>query len=472
MQKENTKFADIFFQPISESIMDKQIDKYAQKLAFSKFVASKLGQQWLSPENDGGHLGAEDRIWICCNRECREQKLIHQHCAEKHKHEIKLEADKYLIDGTEDARWRVLRPKKVEIVSDNREENSELPWLPDPVDDESSSSDTGQILLYYKYRWIEDPDGLLSWQTQLCERLQLTGKVRIGIEGINGTVGGSTASTETYIDAMLKHKLFSEMTREDFKKSPGSAADFSCGLKIGIYKEIVPMGIEPTEIQFSESSDHLSPEEFNRKVEAHLQQSDDERRDTVLIDCRNFYETKIGKFEGAVTPDIRKFSYWPEYVDKNIDLFENKDVLMYCTGGIRCERGSAYLKSKGICRNIYQLKGGIHRYIERFPNGLYRGKLFVFDDRNSIQSNDDVISKCQYCSSPWDTYVQCTSAHCRLLVLSCDTCRRDRQLTTCCRNCTDNTKSGREQCACTEQRVRIPIENSYKPVHHESEESS
>ena len=132
-----------------------------------------------------------------------------------------------------------------------------------------------------------------------------------------------------------------------------------------------------------------------------------------------------GCFKGAVAPDIRKFSYWPEYIEKNKEFLKDKSVYMYCTGGIRCERGSAYLRQKvtqslttslnllslrnmcwgvfclrsnlvillqNICQDVYQLKGGIHKYMENYPDGYFRGKLFVFDDRYAIKANEDVIS--------------------------------------------------------------------------------
>ena len=97
--------------------------------------------------------------------------------------------------------------------------------------------------------------------------------------------------------------------------------------------------------------------------------------DVLLLDCRNFYETRVGTFAGAVRPDIRKFAYFPEYCRANADMLRDKTVLMFCTGGIRCERGSSYLKSLNVSREVYQLDGGIHKYLERYPNGLYRGKL-------------------------------------------------------------------------------------------------
>ncbi|XP_061832628.1 thiosulfate sulfurtransferase/rhodanese-like domain-containing protein 2 isoform X2 [Nerophis lumbriciformis] len=166
-----------------------------------------------------------------------------------------------------------------------------------------------------------------------------------------------------------------------------------------------------------------------------------------------------GQFTRCLAPDIRKFSYFPDYVDQNLELFRDKKVLMYCTGGIRCERGSAYLRSKDVCKEVYQLKGGIHKYLEQFPDGFYRGKLFVFDERYTISSNHDVVSGCSYCGRPWDRYELCTTRFCCQLVLSCPACRSHGH-TACCPTCRSKGRDGeptrREECECTDGRPRIP----------------
>ncbi|XP_042372223.1 thiosulfate sulfurtransferase/rhodanese-like domain-containing protein 2, partial [Plectropomus leopardus] len=167
--------------------------------------------------------------------------------------------------------------------------------------------------------------------------------VRVATEGINGTVGGTSVATDVYIDAMRSHPLF-KMDKEDFKTSEGSAECFK-DLRVGVYKEIVPMGVDPEMISYQLAGVHLEPQEFHKEVEALLAKGD-LCSDTVLLDCRNFYESKIGQFTQCLAPSIRKFSYFPDYVDQNLELFRDKKVLMYCTGGIRCERGSAYLRSK------------------------------------------------------------------------------------------------------------------------------
>uniref|UniRef100_A0A8D0GMZ1 Thiosulfate sulfurtransferase/rhodanese-like domain-containing protein 2 n=1 Tax=Sphenodon punctatus TaxID=8508 RepID=A0A8D0GMZ1_SPHPU len=234
-------------------------------------------------------------------------------------------------------------------------------------------------------------------------------------------------------------------------------------LRVAVFEEIVPMGITPDKVSYKDTGIHLSPKVFHQEVEKYLSHANQANDTTILLDCRNFYESKIGNFQGSLAPDIRKFSYFPSYVDENLELFKNKRVLMYCTGGIRCERGSAYLRSKGICKEVYQLKGGIHKYLEEFPDGFYRGKLFVFDERYALSSNEDVISVCQYCGILWDQYQLCSSQHCRQLVLTCSQCR-GKGLTACCPVCQKKglaLASGqmlKEECECTGRRQRVPIE--------------
>lgn len=151
-------------------------------------------------------------------------------------------------------------------------------------------------------------------------------------------------------------------------------------------------------------------------------------RAPLLLDCRNYYESRIGHFDGALCPDIRKFSYFPEYVRANRALFQDRTVLMYCTGGIRCERGSAVLLQETGAAAVLQLGGGIHRYLEAFPEGLYRGALYVFDERGTIRTNAEVLTGCASCGVEWDAYASCRSPHCRLLVLCCEGCRAEVSL--------------------------------------------
>ncbi|NWX39725.1 TSTD2 protein, partial [Steatornis caripensis] len=420
--------------------------------AFSLFVKAKE-----VPPAAQCPAGGEGARWRCCRQAFEELSGIHRHVALQHAGDIPGQRAGLTAEPAA-AAWLLLL---VCFCAFNHNILFLFVHLCHSMD-----SKVGEVLLYYCYCEVKDPEKLCAWQKALCQHLHLTGKVRVASEGINGTVGGSKVATNLYVEVMLSQPLFKDILhQEDFKSSAGGAHCFP-DLRVGVFKEIVPMGIDPKIVSYKETGIHLSPQEFHREVEQYLSQASQGQSDTILLDCRNFYESKIGHFQGCLAPDIRKFSYFPSYVDENLELFKDKRVLMYCTGGIRCERGSAYLRSKAVCREVYQLKGGIHKYLEEFPDGFYRGKLFVFDDRYTICSNEDIISACRYCGTLWDQYKLCSSQHCRQLVLTCPSCR-NKGLTACCSVCQEkelkvtSRASGqtlKEECECTRRRPRIPIE--------------
>ncbi|CAB1325502.1 unnamed protein product [Coregonus sp. 'balchen'] len=346
---------------------------FCKRRTFGTFVASKR---------------ASTTVWNCCDQTFKELSSIHKHVARTHDtdiHQLTQSTFEVLLSQIEKeatSQQQSTEKEPVDISS----------WIPDTshITGDQLHNGPGEVLLHYCYCQLADPQLICAWQKALCEKLQLTGKVRVATEGINGTVGGTKVATDLYIKAMCSHPIFKIMEKEDFKTSNGGAECF-CDLRVGVYKEIVPMGVDPDVLSYRLAGTHLEPEEFHKEVEALLSKGDS-RNDTILLDCRNFYESKIGQFSQCLAPNIRKFSYFPDYVDQNLDLFRDKKVLMYCTGGIRCERGSAYLRSKDVCQEVYQLKGGIHKYLQQFPEGFYRGKLFVFDERYAISSNSDIIA--------------------------------------------------------------------------------
>ncbi|XP_061542321.1 LOW QUALITY PROTEIN: thiosulfate sulfurtransferase/rhodanese-like domain-containing protein 2 [Phycodurus eques] len=423
-----------------------------KRKSFAAFVASK---------REAGSEAGGRPSWRCCGLAFAKQVAVHQHVAGMHAVEIR----------------RLARAQYERMLSQRQEEetNDIKPceslsvdislWMPDisHIPNEQLEKGPGQVLLYYRYCHVEEPHVVCAWQRALCQRLHLTGKVRVATEGINGTVGGTRIAAELYVDAMCSHPLF-HLDKDDFKTSDGGPECFT-ELKVGIFKEIVPIGLDPEVLSYQLAGVHLEPEEFHKEVEVLVAEAGSLHSDTVLLDCRNFYESKIGQFSHCLAPDIRKFSYFPDYVDSNLELFRDKKVLMYCTGGIRCERGSAYLRSKNVCKEVYQLKGGIHKYLERFPDGFYRGKLFVFDERYAISCNDDVIAGCRYCGSPWDRYQLCTTRFCCQLVLSCPACRSEGR-TACCTGCLTGGARRKEECDCTDGRPGIPLDvNDDGPLH-------
>lgn len=440
---------------------------FAKKKAFALFVKTK---QVPAPS-----LEFKGKWWRCCQQLFADQTSIHRHVATQHAEEVCQQTASVLkqLTAAPSASQSLPSADRKSPLKDCRPPSQEVSaWLPDVSrisPDELSSGqgdEDGEVLLYYCYCDLEDPHRICAWQTALCQLLHLTGKIRIATEGINGTVGGSKVATRLYVEAMLSCPLFKDyLCEEDFKSSKGGAHCF-LDLRVGVFEEIVPMGVSPSQISYKNPGIHLSPGEFHKEIEKLLSQANQDRGDTILLDCRNFYESKIGRFQGCLAPDIRKFSYFPSYVDKNLDIFRQKRVLMYCTGGIRCERGSAYLRAKGVCKEVFQLKGGIHKYLEEFPEGFYKGKLFVFDERFALAYNSSVVSECSYCGAPWDQYKLCSTPQCRQLVLTCSACQ-GQGFTACCVTCQD--KGGRqasgptqdsfkEECECTARRPRIPQE--------------
>jgi len=281
----------------------------------------------------------------------------------------------------------------------------------------------GTILLYYKYINIQNPQEIANWQRSLCEGLHLTGRIILAHEGINGTVGGTDEECQRYIDAMNSHELFGNI---DFKAAPGGSESFP-KLKISIKNEIVRMGVSPEEVTVQDTGIHLTPDETHE-----LLNNRDEN--LIILETRNDYEWEVGRFEGAENPNIKTFREFPDYIDKNLERYKDKEILMYCTGGVRCERATAYLVQKNVAKKVYQIEGGIVRYIEKHPNGHFRGKNYVFDQRITVRANEDVLSNCLHCNTKSDDYTNCLNAMCNKHYTTCQPCQT-RLSNTCSENC-------------------------------------
>ncbi len=269
----------------------------------------------------------------------------------------------------------------------------------------------GTIILFYKYISIDDPHGVMRWQQKLTSELGLKGRIILAREGINGTLGGDTERIEQYKNLMLDHPLF---TNIDFKEAPGNESAF-IKMRIVVKKEIVRMDLDPQQCKAADGGIHLKPRDAHTMIS-------EKPTNLVLLDARNSYESRIGTFAGAITPNIYHFRDLPAYIDNNLEQFKDKKVVMFCTGGIRCERASAYLKSKGVTQEVYQIEGGIHRYIEQFPNGHFRGKNYVFDGRLSVKVTDDILGSCALCGKAYDEYNNCMNASCNKHFIGCPPC--------------------------------------------------
>ena len=292
------------------------------------------------------------------------------------------------------------------------------------------------VLLYYYYGSMESVggrEGVKAWMTANCEDLELRGRVRVAMDGLNCTLGGTMASLRKHCTDLEGFGRETECFEGiDFKlaESPGSlnaAVETESGfdsLRIQLTEEVVTMGPRAKGVKHDLCAEHLGPQEFHRRVVEEV----GEEGDAVLVDVRNVYESRIGRFEcegvSTLVPETRTFTEFPLWVDRHEQDLRGRKIFMYCTGGVRCERASAYLKSKGPAfQECYQLRGGIQRYLEAYPDGgLFRGKNFVFDSRSSVGSAGEnaTIGRCASCGLAHDDYgerVRCT--HCRLLLLLC-----------------------------------------------------
>ena len=265
------------------------------------------------------------------------------------------------------------------------------------------------VLLYYRYVTVPDPTAERDAQVRLCSAAGLKGRIIIGDEGINGTVAGDSAAVQTYLDYMNAHALFGGI---QYKTDTTDEVPFP-KLKVKVRPEIVTLG---TEVDVDNTATHLTPEEFNEMIKD---------PEVVLFDARNNYESAIGRFKGAVTPDIGLFSEFPAALDQYEGL-KDKKVVAYCTGGIRCEKASALMKQNGF-KNVYQLDGGIISYAQAFPEGAFEGECFVFDGRMSMAFNDTptLLGRCVACAASTNRYYNCGVKTCNKLILVCDGCRQE-----------------------------------------------
>ncbi|KAK1318486.1 Rhodanese-like domain-containing protein 6 [Acorus calamus] len=320
------------------------------------------------------------------------------------------------------------------------------------ADDEKGNEDG--ILLYYKYAKVPDVRDLVRFYDSNCTSLGLLGRVRIAPDGVNVTVGGKMSSLKKHIEDVKSIGLF-EGT--DFKlASCGAPSDDRVvkesgftSLSVRVVKELVTLHSHPVSKSpdISNAGKHLSAVEFHSVLQS---ASKCEDKKIVLLDARNVYETRIGKFRNphveTLDPEIRQYSDLPAWIDEHSDQLHGSQVLMYCTGGIRCEMASAYIRSKGSgFENVYQLFGGIQRYLEEFPDGgFFKGKNFVFDHRIAVGSHDpSIVGSCLICGSSFDDYsLRCRCIHCRMLVLVCNRCQDSSDSVYVCELCKKHSKGG------------------------------
>ncbi|MEK9958722.1 MAG: rhodanese-related sulfurtransferase [Flavobacteriaceae bacterium] len=277
-------------------------------------------------------------------------------------------------------------------------------------------------LSFYQYHHLDNPQLFRDHLFLHWHPMDVLGRIYVAKEGINAQLSVPAPRFEefkTFLDSIsvlkgVRLNIAVEQDNESFLK-----------LTIKVRDKIVADGLNDASFDVTDKGTHVNAQKFNALLTD---------PNTVCVDMRNHYESEIGHFEGAVTPDVDTFRDSLPIIEKDLAAHkEDKNLLMYCTGGIRCEKASAYFKHKGF-KNVFQLEGGIIEYARQVKDqGLenkFKGKNFVFDERRAERISEDIIAQCHQCGSPSDTHVNCANEACHLLFIQCEACQEKTQ--SCC----------------------------------------
>jgi UPF0176 protein len=282
---------------------------------------------------------------------------------------------------------------------------------------------------FYRYIRISDPNKMrdelyLKWNT-----MGVLGRIYLAHEGYNAQLSVPEKNLDAFKAWLNAHEFFSQL-----RLNIAIEHNFSFyKLTIKVRHQIVADGLDDNAYDLKNTGEHLSAEEFNKTLE---------QEDITVVDMRNFYESRIGRFEKAFCPDVDTFRDQLPLVKETLKGKEDKKVLLYCTGGIRCEKASAYLKTQGF-KDVAQLEGGIIYYTKKCKElGLenkFHGVNFVFDERGGERISDEVLTTCDQCQNSCDTYHNCKNLACNLLFIQCDTCK-DKHNGCCSKECFEAVK--------------------------------
>jgi len=272
-----------------------------------------------------------------------------------------------------------------------------------------------RVISFYRYVILADPRALRDELFAEWAELGVLGRIYLATEGINAQMSVPEPNFETFQELLYKRQEFMDVL---FKVGVEQKDDAFWKLTIKVRKQIVADGLKPEDYDVTNVGTHLSAREWNELSQ---------EPDTVVVDMRNNYESAIGRFQNALTPNVYTFREALPLVKEELKGKEDQKVLLYCTGGIRCEKASSYLKHHGF-HNVYQLHGGIIDYKHQIEcEGLpskFKGKNFVFDERLGERITEDVLSKCFQCGDACDDYTNCENVECNLLFIQCEECQK------------------------------------------------
>ena len=290
-------------------------------------------------------------------------------------------------------------------------------------------------LSFYQYAHIENPKLFRNQIFMDWSSIGVFGRIYVAKEGINGQISVPEAQFETF-----KEKIYSIPFLNGIRLNIAIEDDGKSfyKLKIKVREKILADGLEDDTFDVTKKGKHLDAASFNELTN---------QSDTVVIDMRNHYESEVGHFENAICPDVETFRESLPIIEDMLDEHRDKNIVMYCTGGIRCEKASAYFKHKGF-EKVFQLNGGIIEYArqveEQGLDNKFVGKNFVFDERMGERISEQVIAKCHQCGAPCDTHVNCANDACHILFIQCEACAK--KYNRCCsKKCSDFNALPEEQ---------------------------
>jgi UPF0176 protein len=284
-----------------------------------------------------------------------------------------------------------------------------------------SNNEPRTTISFYKYHHILDPQKFRDNLFINFDKLEVLGRIYVASEGINAQISVPTGNYELLRQAIYSIDFLNGI-RLNIAVDDNGKSFFKLAIKVK--NKIVADGIQDKTFDVTKIGTHLKAEEYNDLLNS---------KDVVVVDMRNHYESEVGHFENAILPDVDTFREQLPYVANLLEDKKDQAIVMYCTGGIRCEKASAYMMHKGF-KEVYQLEGGIIEYARQVKaKGLenkFHGKNFVFDERLSESISNEVIAKCHQCSEPFDVHTNCANVACNLLFIQCPSCKE--KYNNCC----------------------------------------
>lgn len=280
------------------------------------------------------------------------------------------------------------------------------------------------LVSFYKYAHISDPSAFRNALFSAWSLLDVIGRVYVAKEGINAQIALPQQHLEEFSTQLYSYDFLNGVRLNVAVDSQASAFPF-LKLKIKVRNKILADGLNDESFDVTNKGKHLTAQEFN-ELTSH--------EDCLLVDFRNHYEHEVGHFQNAILPDVDTFrDSLPIIEEKILKGAEDKKVIMYCTGGIRCEKASAWFRHRGF-ENVYQLDGGIIKYANDCKTGglenKFIGKNFVFDERRAERISEHIVSNCHQCGAPCDDHTNCAYEGCHLLFIQCSACKA--KMENCC----------------------------------------